>query len=186
VSAAGDPDTRGIGLIRRATTHPVLENTDMTERILFVCMGNICRSPTAKGVFDRALSRAGIDFVSESAGTHDYHIGKPPDRRAIAAALSAGIDISADRSRQVLAEDFLRFSRIFPMDRSNLERLERLRPADSTARLQLVMELAPDYGLDEVPDPYYGGDSGFVQVIDMLEMAAETLVQELRERRQRP
>jgi len=152
----------------------------MTHRLLFVCMGNICRSPTAKGIFDRALADARIDFESESAGTHDYHVGHAPDRRAVEAAWRAGVDIGSDLSRQFVREDFLRFDRIFAMDRANLEHMKALRPPDATARLVLVMELVPDYGMQEVPDPYYGGRTGFVQVVDMLEAAAEALVRELR------
>ncbi len=151
----------------------------MTHRILFVCMGNICRSPTAKGVFDRALSEAGVDFESESAGTHDYHVGHPPDPRSVAMAAERGMDISGDRSRLIRAEDFVRFDWILAMDRNNLERLEALRPPSSVCRVQLVMELVPDYGLDEVPDPYYGGDHGFRQVLDMLEQAADAMRKQL-------
>ncbi|MDT8408841.1 MAG: low molecular weight protein-tyrosine-phosphatase [Wenzhouxiangellaceae bacterium] len=158
----------------------------MNEKLLYVCMGNICRSPTAKGIFDRALSLEGVEFVSESAGTHDYHVGHAPDRRAIAAAAQAGIDISGDLARQLERDDFYRFSRIFCMDRANLARIESLRPADGTARVQLLMELAPGYGLDEVPDPYYGGAKGFVQVIDMLEAAAAELARELAADRSKP
>lgn len=152
----------------------------MSHSLLFVCMGNICRSPTAKGVFDRALSEARIEFDSESAGTHDYHVGHPPDRRAVEAARRAGLDIDGDISRQVVREDFYRFDRIFAMDEANLESMKSIQPADATARVQLVMDLVPDYGMEEVPDPYYGGRAGFVQVIDMLEAAAEALVRELR------
>jgi len=152
----------------------------MSHRLLFVCMGNICRSPTAKGVFDRALAEARIAFDSESAGTHDYHAGHPPDRRAVEAARRAGVDIGDDISRRLVREDFHRFDRIFAMDRANLEHMDAIRPGDATARVQLVMELVPDYGMEEVPDPYYGGRSGFVQVVDMLEAAAEALVRELR------
>lgn len=152
----------------------------MTHRLLFVCMGNICRSPTAKGVFDRVLTDAGIAFDSESAGTHDYHVGQTPDRRAIEAARRAGFDIENDIARQFVREDFHRFERIFVMDRTNLERVDMIRPERAPARVQLVMELVPDYGMKEVPDPYYGGPSGFVQVIDMLEAAAEALAAELR------
>jgi len=143
-------------------------------------MGNICRSPTAKGVFDRALEDARIAFESESAGTHDYHVGHPPDRRAVDAARRAGVDIGSDISRQFVRDDFYRFDRIFAMDRANLEHMSTMRPDDATARVQLVMELVPDYGMAEVPDPYYGGRTGFVQVVDMLEAAAEVLVRELR------
>jgi len=152
----------------------------MTHRILFVCMGNICRSPTAKGVFDRALEEARIDFESESAGTHDYHVGHPPDGRAVEAARRSGVDIGSDISRQFVREDFLRFDRIFVMDRANLEHMNAIRPENASARVQLVMELVPDYGMEEVPDPYYGNRTGFVQVIDMLEAAAEALVREFR------
>lgn len=151
----------------------------MTHRLLFVCMGNICRSPTAKGVFDRALSVAEVAFESESAGTHDYHVGQPPDRRAVEAARRAGLDIADDIARQFVRADYHRFDRIFVMDRANLERVAAIRPDDATARVQLVMELVPDYGVEEVPDPYYGGRSGFNQVIDMLEAAAEALAREI-------
>lgn len=152
----------------------------MSHRLLFVCMGNICRSPTAKGIFDRALHEARIVFESESAGTHDYHVGHPPDRRAVEAARRAGVDIGSDISRQLVRQDFQRFDRIFAMDRANLEHINAIRPGEATARVQLVMELVPDYGVEEVPDPYYGGRTGFVQVVDMLEAAAEALVRELR------
>ena len=152
----------------------------MSERLLFVCMGNICRSPTAKGVFDRALTVAGIEFESESAGTHGYHVGERPDRRAIDAAARSGIDISADLARRFVVEDYQRFDCIFAMDRANLAVVESLRPAAVRVSARLVMDLAPDYGLDEVPDPYYGGEAGFIRVIDMLEAAAAALVRELR------
>lgn len=151
----------------------------MSHRLLYVCMGNICRSPTAKGLFDRVLSEAGIEFVSESAGTHGYHVGRPPDPRAIEAALRAGVDISGDVARRLEPADFRRFDRILVMDRANLEAAHSLRPSEATARVQLVMELAPDYGLDEVPDPYYGGEAGFVRVVDMLQTAARALAREL-------
>jgi len=151
----------------------------MSQRLLFVCMGNICRSPTAKGVFDRVLADAGVEFESESAGTHGYHVGQAPDRRAVEAARKAGLDIAGDVARQFVREDFHRFDRIFAMDRANFEHILALRPADARARAQLVMELVPDYGMDEVPDPYYGGRSGFVRVIDMLEAAGVALARDL-------
>lgn len=153
-------------------------------KILFVCMGNICRSPTAKGVFDAALAREGLTFETESAGTHGYHVGSRPDERASAMASGRGIDIREDRARRLEAGDFQRFDRILVMDRANLQEAESMRPERGPvrARLQLVMELAPDYGLDEVPDPYYGGDDGFRQVLDMLEAAADGLLAEVRSR----
>lgn len=148
-------------------------------KLLFVCMGNICRSPTAKGVFDDSLSEVGAKFESDSAGTHAYHVGEAPDPRAVYMALSRGIDISGDRARRVCEEDFQRFDVIYAMDRDNLAILERMKPPGCRARVELVMSLAPDYGLDEVPDPYYGGDEGFRRVLDMLETAAENLGREL-------
>lgn len=148
-------------------------------KILFICMGNICRSPTAKGIFDARLSKADIEFESDSAGTHSYHVGQSPDPRAVDMAYSRGIDISSDRARRVIVDDFRRFDVIYAMDRHNLEILEHMKPADCRARVELIMNLAPDYGIDEVPDPYYGGTGGFRRVLDMLETAAENLVRDL-------
>lgn len=149
------------------------------QNLLFVCLGNICRSPTAKAMFDYKLARAGIKAATDSAGTIGYHVGHPPDPRSIEHAQSWGIDISSERARRVVAADFQRFDRIFAMDRSNLAELEAMAPDDGSARIELVMTLVPDYGLDEVPDPYYGSGQGFRQVIDMLEAAADRLVEEL-------
>lgn len=148
-------------------------------KILFVCMGNICRSPTAKGVFDRHFQLAGLDVFTDSAGTHGYHVGEMPDPRAVTAAARRAVDISGDRARRVAESDFHEFDCIYVMDRSNLEIVEAMRPPDGRAELALLMSLAPDYGFNEVPDPYYGGDDGFTRVLDMLETAAESLVREL-------
>lgn len=153
--------------------------------ILFVCLGNICRSPTAKAVFDHKLDQAAIRLMTDSAGTGDWHVGHPPDPRSQAAARAWGVDISGQRARLVCAADFQRFDRIFAMDRSNLQDLKRLAPGGTRARIDLVMSLAPEYGVDEVPDPYYGGEQGFQRVIDMLSAAADRLVEEL-QRRPRP
>ncbi len=149
------------------------------KSVLFVCLGNICRSPTAKAVFDYKLARAGMVLETDSAGTGDWHIGKPPDPRSQAFALDWGVDMGGQRARQVCREDFHRFDRLFAMDRANLEDLHRLAPPGARARIDLVMSLAPDYGLDEVPDPYYGGEAGFRRVIDMLETAADRLIAQL-------
>lgn len=149
------------------------------KRVLFVCLGNICRSPTAKAVFDHKLRQAGIELETDSAGTGDWHIGHPPDPRSQAFALRWGVDMSKQRARQVSSDDFLRFDCIYAMDRSNLAELRRRIPPRASARMELVMNLAPEYGLDEVPDPYYGGDDGFQRVIDMLESAADRLIAEL-------
>jgi len=150
------------------------------KRILFVCLGNICRSPTAEAVFSARLARAGLDIQVDSAGTIPHHEGKVPDPRAIHHARIHGIDLGSQRAREVTEDDFHRFDRIFAMDRSNLAELERRRPDEARARVELVMSLAPDYGIDEVPDPYYGGDEGFRRVLDMLDAAAERLIAELR------
>ncbi len=149
------------------------------KNILFVCLGNICRSPTAKAMFDYRLKAAGIEILTDSAGTIGYHTGSPPDARAIDHARVFGVDISQERARVVTAADFHRFERIYAMDQSNLDDLVRMAPIDATAEIDLVMNLAPDYGLLEVPDPYYGGSDGFQRVLDMLDAAAEGLVREL-------
>lgn len=149
------------------------------KSILFVCLGNICRSPTARALFEARLREAGLSIETDSAGVADYHIGKAPDPRSIRHALEWGVDIRAERARQVQPADFRRFDAIFAMDRDNLVALQRMAPAQATARLALLMELAPTYGLDEVPDPYYGGAEGFERVLDMLSSAADGLIESL-------
>lgn len=149
------------------------------KSVLFVCLGNICRSPTARALFDARLREAGLTIETDSAGVADYHIGKAPDPRSIRHAMDWGVDLSAERARQVQPADFHRFDAIFAMDRDNLVALQRLAPASATARVCLLMELAPDYGLDEVPDPYYGGAEGFERVLDMLSSAADGLIEAL-------
>jgi len=147
-------------------------------RILFVCMGNICRSPSAEGVFRQRLLERNPDLVVEidSAGTHDYHVGRPPDRRSIEAAARRGIDLSMLRARTVSTEDFGRFDLILAMDRANLALLQQQAPREYRERIRLMMEFAPGSG-SEVPDPYYGGAKGFEEVLDLLEEAAEGLLQ---------
>jgi protein-tyrosine phosphatase len=150
-------------------------------RILFVCMGNICRSPTAEGVFRRTIATRApqLQVEIDSAGTHDYHMGDPPDRRAIAAALRRGIDLSQLRARVVGSEDFDRYDLILAMDSENLDELRRRAPAHRRDRIRLMMDFAPTSPSRAVPDPYYGGAQGFEEVLDLLEEAAEGLVQEL-------
>jgi len=147
-------------------------------KVLFVCLGNICRSPTAEGVFRHLLAQEAPDLQVEvdSAGTAGYHIGHPPDLRSQRAAHARGIDLSGLRARQVSAEDFLRFDLILAMDRDNLEELEAIRPAESRARVQLFLEYAPELGRTEVPDPYYGDARGFEEVLNLSAAASRGLI----------
>ncbi len=152
-------------------------------RVLFVCMGNICRSPTAEGVFQELLRKEGLEGEIEidSAGTHAYHIGKTPDHRARAAALRRGVDLGSLRARQVTPEDFGYFDYILAMDRYNLEILEAECPPQYRNRLSLFLEFAPDADADEVPDPYYGGEKGFDWVLDLVEAASLGLLERIRQ-----
>lgn len=173
---------------RRSATSASDQITPMTEQapealvsVLLVCMGNICRSPMAEGVLrERLAERSALRIVHiDSAGTHGYHAGAPPDRRAQAAAARRGIDISGLRARQVAATDFEIFDYILAMDRDNLEFL--LEEADDThhAKIRLFGEFsAQNLGM-EVPDPYYGGATGFERVLDLVEEVSTGLLEEL-------
>jgi protein-tyrosine phosphatase len=133
----------------------------MKPAVLFVCLGNICRSPLAEAAFRRAADEIGLDVTVDSAGTGAWHIGKPPDRRAQAVARMNGIDISGYRGRQVSAADFSRFTHIVALDRDNLVALERMQPKDSVAELSLLLDHVDGRAGEAVADPYYGGDEGF-------------------------
>ncbi len=150
-------------------------------RILFVCLGNICRSPSAEGVFRRLVQARAphLNVEIDSAGTHDYHVGDPPDQRMVAAARRRGIDLSSLRARAVRASDFEYYDLILAMDQENLAELQRRSPAAQRRRLRLVMDYAPAALARAVPDPYYGGAGGFEEVLDLLEEAAEGLLREL-------
>ncbi len=149
--------------------------------VLFVCMGNICRSPTAHGVFRKLVADAGLEeFIHiDSAGTHAYHVGKAPDPRAQETALRRNLDLSDLRARQVQKEDFARFDYILAMDEDNYHALTLICPAEYQDRIQYFMDYAPHWGVREVPDPYYGGATGFEQVFDMVEEAARGLLEHL-------
>lgn len=151
--------------------------------VVFVCMGNTCRSPTAEVVFRHYVEDAGLSgqIRIDSAGTHNYHIGDPPDLRAQQAARQRGYDMSGLRGRQVSVSDFHRFDYVLAMDRANLAILQRLAPPDSDTQLRLFLEYARHYTEREVPDPYYGGADGFERVLDMAEDAAEGLLQHIRQ-----
>lgn len=152
--------------------------------MLFVCMGNICRSPTAEGVFRHRVASAGLSgrIAIDSAGTHDYHIGEPPDRRTEQAALVRGYDLSGLRGRQVEPGDFHEFDYILAMDRENLSNLRRICPQQQRHKLNLFMEFSRGFDQREVPDPYFGGAQGFETVLDMAEDAATGLLEAIRAR----
>lgn len=153
----------------------------MTRRVLFVCLGNICRSPTAEGVL-RAIAAREFPSLSidiDSAGTADYHAGEPPDRRTVAAARRRGYDLAGLRARQLQPADFNRFDMVLAMDRSNLAEIESRRPPHAPARLALFLEFAPESSVAEVPDPYYGGIEDFERVLDLCEAAARGLLAHL-------
>lgn len=143
-------------------------------QVLFVCTGNICRSPTAEGVLKELARREGLGVHVESRGTHDYHVGEPPDERAQHHARRRGYDLSAQRARHVSREDFERFDLVLAMDRGHLRLLQRICPAHLQSKLRPFL---PDR---DVPDPYYGGPEGFEQVLDMVEDACRSLLDEIR------
>jgi protein-tyrosine phosphatase len=144
--------------------------------VLFVCLGNICRSPLAEGAMRAEAEKAGLDLVVDSAGTGHWHIGEPPDRRAQAVAHGHGVDISGLRARQVSADDFRRFTHIFALDPENLADLGAIRPRDATATLGLLMDLVPGREGTAVDDPYYGDAAGFERSWTDVRAAAHALV----------
>lgn len=150
----------------------------MKVSVVFVCMGNICRSPTAEAVFRHYVEKAGLEdrILIDSAGTHDYHIGEVPDARTQRVAKQRGYDMSALRGRQVEAQDFQRFHYVLAMDEANLSILQRLRPREAQGHLGLFLEFAQRHTEREVPDPYYGGADGFEKVLDLVEDAAHGLL----------
>ena len=151
-------------------------------KVLFVCLGNICRSPTAEGVFRALVEREGLaDRIGiDSAGVGSWHIGQSPDRRAQAAAKLRGIDLSSQRGRQVKAQDFERFDYVIAMDSDNHRDLGDLCPAGGEDRLHKLLQFAPQLGRADVPDPYYGGDNGFDIVLDLIEAASVGLLDDIR------
>ncbi len=156
---------------------------DGKTSVLFVCMGNICRSPTAEGVFRSHVTEAGLSdrIVIDSAGTHAYHVGSPPDRRAAAAAERRGIVLGDLRARRVNDEDFQRFDYILAMDLDNVEHLKDEFPPKYHSKVRLFLEFSPGRER-EVPDPYYGGASGFERVLDLVEEASRGLLETLSRR----
>lgn len=152
-------------------------------KVLFVCLGNICRSPTADGIFRNLVAQANLDhkILVDSAGTGDWHIGKAPDARTVAAARNRGYDLSVLRARQVNKSDFAEFDYVLAMDNSNLKDLQRMKPFDYKGHLGLFLEFGSRGDYLEVPDPYYGGKEGFDLVLDLVEDAAQGLLNHIRQ-----
>jgi len=151
-------------------------------RVLFVCLGNICRSPTAHGVFQKLVNDAGLEntVLVDSAGTAAWHIGKSPDSRSTAAAAKRGYDLSPLRARQAVAADFEQFDYVLAMDKENLTNLQRICPNGAKSAPQLFLyEFGRRVNEQEVPDPYYGGEDGFEHVLDLVEDACDDLLQDI-------
>ncbi len=152
----------------------------MTTSVLFVCLGNICRSPLAEAALRAEADRVGLPIKVDSAGTGDWHVDCPPDKRAQAVALRHGIDISTYRGRQVTADDFHRFNHIFALDAENLKNLRRIRPSDGKADLRLLTDLIPGREGTSVADPYFGEDEGFDETWSDVTRAAKALIAQLK------
>jgi len=151
-------------------------------KVLFVCMGNICRSPTADGVFKGLVEEAGLSdvIITDSAGTHSYHVGAEPDSRAQEVASTRGYDLSSLRGRQFVSEDFFNFDYLMAMDVDNYSNMLAKKPDNATTSLHLFLEFAKDYNEKEVPDPYYGGPKGFERVFDLVENASKGLLEHIK------
>lgn len=154
-------------------------------RVLFVCTGNICRSPTAEGIFSKLVRDAGLHetIVADSAGTHGYHVGEPPDKRTCQAATRRGYDLTHLRARKFERADFHRFDLVLAMDRENHAHLARVVPPGEGHKLKMMMQYAKNFREVEVPDPYYGGARGFELVLDMLEDASRGLLEAILEKK---
>ena len=157
---------------------------DKKVSVLFVCMGNICRSPTAEGVFRHIVRTEGLDdrISTDSAGTHAYHIGDQPDQRSQQTARNRGIDLSDLRGRKTTSSDFNEFDYVLAMDDDNLQNLERLCPVGHEEKLSLFLDFSNEYSETQVPDPYYGGDQGFEHVFDLVESASHGLLTDIKKR----
>ena len=175
--SAANPPERGADAKERTAPGEL----PVAAQVLFVCMGNICRSPTAEGVFRETLRKHAPDLAVhvDSAGTHAYHVGEPPDHRARRAAARRGIDLASLRARRVTPADFSRFDLVLAMDEDNYRLLRELSPPKCRSRVRLFMDFAPETGRNNVPDPYYGGATGFEFVLDLVEEASLGLLAHL-------
>jgi protein-tyrosine phosphatase len=163
---------------------PINKGAAQTSKVLFVCMGNICRSPSAEGVFRKMVAEAGLDsaVTVDSAGTHAYHVGEGVDPRALAAAKRRGVDLSTLRARQITVEDYAEFDLILAMDWENLSLMQQQCPKPLKHKLHLLMRFAGEHDAATVPDPYYGGTDGFNTVLDYVEDACQGLIELVRKR----
>jgi protein-tyrosine phosphatase len=159
-------------------------NNKLKISVLFVCMGNICRSPTAEGVFRNLVFKQNLSgsILTDSAGTHAYHVGEAPDGRAQATAMTRGIDLSDLRARSAVKNDFEIFDYILAMDNDNYQILKSISPVNQLDKLKLFLDFTSEYKDTEVPDPYYGGEQGFDYVFDLVESASEGLLNDIRSR----
>ncbi|MBY0511750.1 MAG: low molecular weight phosphotyrosine protein phosphatase [Rhodospirillaceae bacterium] len=149
-------------------------------KVLFVCTGNICRSPNAEGIFRHFAAADDVEIETDSAGTHGYHIGEEPDPRTVKAAAARGFNLSALRARRVTREDFEKFDLILAMDRGHFAHLDAMRPNGARAQVKLFLDYHPGGKLKDVPDPYYGGPQGFEDVLDIVEETSRALLARLR------
>lgn len=170
------------------TAQPLWSKAAKMIKVLFVCTGNICRSPTAEGALRHLAAAAGLGeaVVFESAGTHSYHVGEPPDPRTVQTAANRGIDLSSQRARRIRTEDFHTFDLILAMDRSHFAHLQALQPNGARADVRLFLDYHPSGTLKDVPDPYYGGANGFEDVLDMDEQTAAQLIKHIQQRGKKP
>ncbi len=154
----------------------------MLVRVLFICTGNICRSPTAEGVFRTLVHEEGLagSVEADSAGIHGYHVGEPPDPRSVAAARRRGVDLSDLRARRVRSDDFERFDYLIAMDHGHRSALAAMASPRGEGRIHMMLGFAPQLAVEEVPDPYYGGGDGFEHVLDLIEASSAGLIEHIR------
>ena len=159
----------------------MLNSTTLKPAVLFVCLGNICRSPMAEGALRAAAAKAGLDITVDSAGTADYHIGEAPDPRAIAIAKEHGVDISGAIARQLTSDDFSRFTHIFALDKANVAGINARAPRHGAAKRSLLLDVVDGRSGEAVPDPYYGDETDFAECWKTIEQAVEAIVDQLQE-----